>query len=220
MDYINKYKDYLIFERKLSLNTILSYQNDLNSFYLFFNKDILTVKYDDMIKYLNSLNNLNARSLAHHITVLNSFYTFLIEEKIINYNPLENIKSPKLPQKLPNYLTEDEVNRLLDIKLDNIYSFRNKAMLEVLYATGLRVSELINLKFNDIDLNNDFIRVVGKGNKERIVPFLHVTARHKAGLSTGMRSKLRQGTILSQVINLNVAKLRQETISAASDQLE
>lgn len=170
MDYIRKYLDYLQFEKKLSKNTIISYTNDLNDLYLFFNEDLIKVSDTDIVKYIHSLRNLNARSLAHHITVINSFYEFLIGEEIINYNPCNIIVSPKLSKKLPNYLTEDEVNKLLDVKLDTPYSYRNKAMLELLYATGLRVSELINLKFNDLNLKNNFVRVMGKGSKERIVP--------------------------------------------------
>lgn len=170
MNYINKYLDYLKFERKLSKNTILSYKNDLNDLYLYFNEDIINNNDSEMTKYIYSLKELNARSLAHHITVINSFYEFLISEEIIQINPCEGIKSPKLPNKLPNYLTEDEVDKLMNINLETPYSYRNKAMFELLYATGLRVSELVSLKFNDIDLNNDFVRVIGKGSKERIVP--------------------------------------------------
>lgn len=170
MNYINKYLDYLKFERKLSKNTILSYKNDLNDLYLYFNEDIINNNDTEMTKYIYSLKELNARSLAHHITVINSFYEFLISEEIIQINPCEGIKSPKLPNKLPNYLTEDEVDKLMNINLETPYSYRNKAMFELLYATGLRVSELVSLKFNDIDLNNDFVRVIGKGSKERIVP--------------------------------------------------
>ena len=170
MEDIKKYLDYLQFEKKLSKNNILSYTNDLNDLYLFFNEDIIKISGTDMITYIHSLRNLNARSLAHHITVINSFYEFLIGEDIINSNPCDIIVSPKLPKKLPNYLTEEEVKKLLDVRLDTPYSYRNKAMFELLYATGLRVSELINLKFNDIDFKNDFIRVLGKGTKERIVP--------------------------------------------------
>ena len=170
MNYINKYLDYLKFERKLSKNTILSYKNDLNDLYLYFNEDIINNNDSEMTKYIYSLKELNARSLAHHITVINSFYEFLISEEIIQINPCEGIKAPKLPNKLPNYLTEDEVDKLMNINLETPYSYRNKAMFELLYATGLRVSELVSLKFNDIDLNNDFVRVIGKGSKERIVP--------------------------------------------------
>ena len=171
MDYINKYIDYLKYERKLSNNTVMSYSNDLNDLYLFFNEDIIKVTYKDLVKYINSLSNLNARSIAHHISVINSFYTYLVNNEYIKDNPSENIKSPKLPKKLPTYLTIEEINKLLDIQLLTPYDYRNKAMLELLYATGLRISELINLEFSNIDIDNSVLRVMGKGNKERLVPF-------------------------------------------------
>ena len=171
MDYINKYIDYLKYERKLSNNTVLSYQNDLNDLYLYFNEDIIKVTYKDLVKYINSLSNLNARSIAHHISVINSFYTYLVNNEYIKDNPSENIKSPKLPKKLPTYLTIDEINNLLNINLLTAYDYRNKAMLELLYATGLRISELINLEFSNIDIDNSILRVIGKGSKERLVPF-------------------------------------------------
>jgi integrase/recombinase XerD len=170
MQEINKYIDYLTFERKLSKNTIASYSNDLTDLYNYFNEELIHVSKEDALKYIQSLSYLNARSLAHHITVLKSFYSFLVDDKIMAYNPFEMIISPKLPQKLPKFLTEDEVNKLLDVKLDTPYSYRNKAMLETMYATGMRVSELINLQFNDLNLKDAYIIVLGKGKKERIVP--------------------------------------------------
>ena len=178
MDYINKYIDYLKYERKLSNNTVSSYSNDLNDLYLFFNEDIIKVTYKDLVKYINSLSNLNARSIAHHISVINSFYTYLVNNEYIKDNPSENIKSPKLPKKLPTYLTIDEINKLLDIQLLTPYDYRNKAMLELLYATGLRISELINLEFSNIDIDNSILRVMGKGNKERLVPFNDSTSKY------------------------------------------
>lgn len=170
MDYINKYLDYLKYERKLSNNTILSYENDLNNLFAFFNEKIINVSYQDLTNYINSISNLNPRSIAHHITVINSFYSFLVLNEDIKINPSENIKIPKLPKKLPEFLTIDEINKLLDVDLKDAYSYRNKAMLETLYATGLRISELISLSFSNIDLNNNLIRVMGKGSKERMVP--------------------------------------------------
>ncbi len=169
MNYLNKYIDYLKYERKLSDNTILSYKNDLNDLYIFFNEEIINVKYEDLVKYINSLSYLNSRSLAHHVSVIKSFYAFLVLNEDLNINPAENLCSPKLAKQLPHFLTEEEINELLNINLVTPYDYRNKAMLEVLYATGLRISELINLKFSNIDLHNATIRVIGKGNKERIV---------------------------------------------------
>lgn len=176
--YINKYLDYLKFERKLSDNTLKSYLNDLKDFDLYFKGNILNLKYNDISNYLNSLNDLNARSVAHYITVINSLYSFLLDEGNIDENPCLNIISPKIPKKLPNYLTEDEIDSLLDINLITPYDYRNKAMLELLYASGVRITELINLKVSDVDLYNCFIRVTGKGKKERIVPISDVAIKY------------------------------------------
>ena len=178
MDYINKYLDYLKYERKLSNNTILSYKNDLKDLHKFFNEDIIKVNYQALVKYINSLSILNPRSIAHHITVINSFYSFLVLNEYIKVNPAENISIPKLPKKLPEYLTVEEINKLLDVELIDAYSYRNKAMLETLYATGLRISELINLRFSNVDLNNNLIRVMGKGSKERMVPLNDIATKY------------------------------------------
>ncbi len=177
-EYVSKYLDYLEYERKLSDNTIASYKNDLKDLDIYFNGDLLKNKYDDMSTYFDNINNIGSRSLAHHITVVNSFYEFLVREKVIENNPCLNIILPKLPQKLPNYLTEEEINKLLDINLVTPFDYRNKAMLELLYATGLRISELVNLKITDIDLHNCFVRVFGKGKKERIVPIGDVAIKY------------------------------------------
>lgn len=191
--YIEKYLDYLKYERKLSNNTIASYLNDLKDFDNY-SKDIINTKYEDIIKYLKTINNLNNRSIAHHITVINSLYLFLIREEIIKDNPCENIVSPKIPKKLPNYLSEEEVDKLLDVNLNIIYDYRNKAMLELLYATGLRVSELLNLTIESIDLSNDFLRVMGKGSKERMVPIGDIAIKYlKIYLQEYRPSLLKKG---------------------------
>ena len=176
--YIEKYISYLQYERALSDNTIKSYFYDLKRFDLYFKGNVLDLSYDELQRYLSSVKDLKARSLAHHITVLTSFYNFLVDEKIITNNPCENIINTKIPKKLPIYLTEDEINKLLDIPLHNEYDYRNKAMLELLYATGLRISELINLKVNDVDFDECIVRVFGKGKKERIVPIADVALKY------------------------------------------
>ena len=102
----------------------------------------------------------------------------MINENIVKTNPCINIISPKLAKKLPNYLTEEEVDKLLNIPLKTAYDYRNKAMLELLYATGIRVSELINLKFVNLELQDDFIRVMGKGSKERIIPISNISKKY------------------------------------------
>ena len=175
---IVKYLDYLQFERKLSSNTLKSYANDLKDFDLFFGGNLKDLSFNDIKKYLLSLKNDSARTVAHYLTVINSFYSFLVNDGYIKENPCNNIVAPKLPKKLPNYLTEEEIDLLLDVELNNMYDYRNKAMLELLYASGLRISELINLKITDIDLHNCFVRVFGKGKKERIVPISDVAIKY------------------------------------------
>ena len=178
-EYYEKYLDYLRFERKLSKNTIASYQDNLNRFEEFINpKSITVLKRQDIENYLKFNNNMAEKSRAHYLTVVKNFYNFLIGEDLINHNPCETINSPKIAKKLPNFLTEEEINKLLDLPLKKTLDYRNKAMLELLYATGIRVSELINLKLSNISLEEDLIRVVGKGSKERLSPISSVAEKY------------------------------------------
>lgn len=170
-DYYNKYLDYLMFERKLSKNTIASYKDNLNRFEIFLNgKSIKDVTRKDIASYLEFNDKMAEKSRAHYLTVIRNFYQFLVFEELIDNNPCETINTPKISKKLPVYLTEEEVDKLLNIPLNDQYDYRNKAMLELLYATGMRVSELVNLKLSNIYLDDDLIRIIGKGSKERISP--------------------------------------------------
>ena len=167
---IDKYIYYLKYERKLSNNTVSSYYENLKKFYLHFeNKNILNLSTDEIRDFLYD-DKVLARTRAHYLTVLNSFYNYLISENITNYNPTETIKLPKLAKKLPEFLTIEEVDKLLNINPVKIYDYRNIAMLETLYATGVRVSELCNIKLSDINYDDCTIKIFGKGKKERIVP--------------------------------------------------
>lgn len=171
---IEKYLEYLKYERKLSDNTYQSYENNLKQFkkYLIDN-DIVNSSKDvstEMLKeYLYQLN-LSNKSKSHYLTVLKSYYSFLNKEGVIKNNPTNAIKMPKIEKKLPNYLTIEEVDKLLDIRLEKPTDYRNKAMLELLYATGMRISELTNLKLSQVDFDDDIVRVLGKGKKERTIP--------------------------------------------------
>ncbi|MGN1379441.1 MAG: site-specific tyrosine recombinase/integron integrase [Bacilli bacterium] len=168
--YIEKYLDYLQYEKKLSKNTILSYKDNLKKFALFFNdKDLLILNTDEIRDFLYD-ESIVARTRAHYLTVINSFYNYLVSENIIKNNPVQTIKLPKLEKKLPEFLTIEEVDKLLNIVPTKIYDYRNIAMMETLYATGIRVSELVNMKISDIDFNECIIKIFGKGSKERIVP--------------------------------------------------
>lgn len=168
-DFIN----YLLIDKKYSEDTIFSYKNDLEKFFNFFkNVPIKKINKDDLRNYLKYLNNLglSEKSISHNISTLRSFYKFLVAEGYLESNIFMFIDLPKIPKTLPNVLSVEEVDKLLDIKVTDKYSARNKAMLELMYSSGLRISELINLKVVDVSLEDDIVRVFGKGSKERIVP--------------------------------------------------
>ena len=169
--YIEEFIDYLRYEKKYSENTIASYQNDLKKTYIFFKKDFKDLSKKDIQNYIQSLSKKeSASSVSRTISTLKSFYKFLQINRYTKNNPLGTISNPKTIKKLPKVLSEEEVDKLLDINLKTNFDYRNKAMLELMYSSGLRVSELINLKVNDIDLKNASVRIFGKGSKERIVP--------------------------------------------------
>ncbi len=166
---IIEYIKYLVMERKISENTVFSYYNDIKKLSFTTKKELKDLSIKDIKNYVNNLNESDI-SVAHNISTLKSFYKYLIINKKITINPMDLLSSPKLSKKLPKVLSIEEVDKLLNIKLDDNYAYRNKAMLELMYACGLRVSELVNLKVNDLDLTNNIVRIFGKGNKERIIP--------------------------------------------------
>ena len=167
---IDDFCNYLLIDKHYSSNTIESYKRDLAKFYEYIKKDFKNIDKNDVKDYLKYINNMNERSVARNISTLKSFYKFLIINKYIKDNPMDSISSPKLGKKLPNTLCEEDINKLLNIKLKDNFSYRNKAMLELMYATGLRVSELINLKVYDVNLDEALVKTMGKGSKERIIP--------------------------------------------------
>lgn len=169
--YISDFLSYLEVEANYSKNTINSYENDLNKFEEYYkNKDLLKITSKDIEKYIQTLSDLAPTTVSHNISSLKTFYSYFLKQVRISNNPTDGIKSPKLGIHLPTYLTIDEVNKLLDIEVTDAFSSRNKAILEFMYATGLRISEVISLEFKNIDYDECIIRVMGKGSKERIVP--------------------------------------------------
>lgn len=180
-DLIDSFSEYLLIDKNYSKNTIESYKNDLEKYFNFNkNKNINEISNKDIKEYLKYLkeNNLDDSTISRNISTLKSFYKFLLIQKKLNNNPMQNINMPKKRKKLPNTLSIDEVNQLLDIKLIDNYSCRNKAMLELMYATGIRVSELVNLTLFDLNINECFIRVIGKGNKDRIIPIGDIALKY------------------------------------------
>ena len=175
IDKINEFLDYLLIDKKYSSNTIESYRHDLMQYYTFNltnHHQLSNIQKDDIKEYLKYLkkSNLMDKSIARNISVIRGFYKFLLIEKYTNNNPLELIDLPKLGKRLPKVLSKEEINILLDLNLTDHFSVRNKAILELMYASGLRVSEVIHLKIHDVDLENAIVRTIGKGSKERIIP--------------------------------------------------
>lgn len=171
LDFIN----YCTFEKGLSKRTTESYTNDLEVYEEFLNKrgitDVRGIKDSDIKDFLKVRNdNDKTTTIAHNLTVIKNFHAYLLREQIVSKDVALLIERPKLRKSLPRTLSISDIDKLLDIELDSIFDYRNKAMLELMYGVGLRVSEIVNLSVNDIDLTNCVIRIMGKGSKERIVP--------------------------------------------------
>ncbi|MFC2165921.1 site-specific tyrosine recombinase XerD [Acidobacteriota bacterium] len=173
---LKTFLDFLSVEKGLAANTILSYSRDLQKLFLFFNKEKIpwmSAKETDLVKFIHhmSKSGLSARSLARLISSMKSFYRFLVLDGILKKSPAANLSSPKSWLSLPKFLSVKEVETLLQQPDESIErGLRDKAMLELLYATGLRVSELISLRLSDLNLGDGFLVCRGKGGKERIVP--------------------------------------------------
>ena len=167
---LNRYKIYLKTIKKFSDNTIDAYIQDLLKLKKFTKKDLIKTTKSDLEKFNKTLNELDPKSKARVISSIKSFYKY----EMIKGNVCENISNvliiPKFKKSIPDILSIEEVDKLLDIEVLDHISARNKAMLELMYASGLRVTELINLKPNDVDLENNTVRTMGKGKKERIIP--------------------------------------------------
>ena len=176
---INDYINYLKIERQLSPNTIDSYTRDLEDFYKFTGKSYKFVVKDDFINYIAYLNKkISARSINRHIVSIKNYFKFLERNNLITSNPTTEITGLKMPKKMPRILSEEDINNLLDLPLEDAYDYRNKAMLELMYSSGLRVSELLSLEVNNIDFNMNLVRVYGKGSKERIVPIDDIATKY------------------------------------------
>jgi integrase/recombinase XerD len=174
--YIKDFVSYLKIERGLADNSILAYQNDVQKLVDYSiprQKTVIQLTYNDLKDFVAVLYDLglSARSQARIISGLKQFFGFLLLENEIKDDPSELLELPKIGRKLPEFLTIEEIDLLIDsIDLSKNEGHRNRAILETLYSCGLRVSELVNLRFSDLFFEEGFILVIGKGNKERLVP--------------------------------------------------
>lgn len=176
--YRNGFKTYLQLERNLSSNTIDAYLHDLDLLNSFLeekqiDKTLKSIDLDDLKSFIAFISEMEfgAYSQARIISGLKAFYKYLILEKEIKNNPTQFLEAPKLGRKLPEVLSKEEIEKILDdIDLSTAEGQRNRAIIELLYGSGLRVSELVNLKLSEIDFKNNILIVTGKGNKQRLVP--------------------------------------------------
>ena len=173
-DAINDFLNYCIFEKGLSDKTKESYENDLNVYKDYLNSKHITtvesIKSDHIKDFLKERNTEETTTIAHNLTVIKNFHTYLLKENITKNNESDFIERPKLRKALPKTLSIEDVDNLLNIELKTPFDYRNRCIIELMYGCGLRVSELINIELNDIDMVNCLIRVYGKGSKEREIP--------------------------------------------------
>lgn len=232
--YTNGFSSYLQLERSLSSNTIEAYLHDIQKFHEF----LLENKYDlspsqielghlqEFLKWLFGLNT-EATSQARIISGIKSFYKYLLLEGLITNDPTFLLEAPKTARKLPDTLSVEEINKLIDaIDQSKPEGVRNKAMLETMYSSGLRVSELVNLRISCLYFNDGFLKITGKGDKERLVPIGKVAIKHINIYKESIRSKLevlksdedtlflnKRGSKLSRIMVFNIIKGLAEKIN-------
>ncbi|MFH1867453.1 MAG: tyrosine recombinase XerC [Candidatus Omnitrophota bacterium] len=178
--YVDKFIRYLEIEREASKHTILNYKVDLKTFSSFLgNKELEMVDYLTIRQFLAYLKQkkLARASIARSLSVLRSFFKFLVREGLFKNNPLSGITTPKREKRLPVFLQENEVAKLLEAPPDNLMGQRDRAILETLYSTGMRVSELVNMDVDNCDFIGGVVKVYGKGKKERFTPIGNVAIK-------------------------------------------
>jgi len=194
--YITEFVSFLKIEKGLSSNSIIAYQNDVEKLASYCQEQKINTKeveYTHLKSFVTELYDLglSARSQARIISGIKQFFSYLLLENLITQDPSSLLEQPKLGRKLPEVLSIEEVDSLIAaVNLNSNEGPRNRAMLEVLYSCGLRVSELVNLKFTDLFYDEGFVRVIGKGNKERLVPLSKSVELEISTYQEKMRSKL------------------------------
>lgn len=211
-DILEKYQIYLLtVKQKEEKTTVSSYIEDIYKYLEYMEnnkiKTALDIEYQNITNYLKYLdnNNYETSSIIRKIVSIKLFHKYLSEEYKIK-DISSKIINPKLRRKLPNILTIEEVDNLLDIKLNTPFDYRNKAMLELMYSSGLRVSELVDLKLNNIDLDNGYVRCLGKGKKERIIPIGEIAIEYLKKYINEYRNSMKKGYYTENVFLNNHGK--------------
>ncbi len=217
--YVNDFLKHLENVKRFSDKTIVSYRNDLNQFFSYIKEreGIVNVEGISRINIREFISSLmkygfDRSSANRKLSAIKSFFSYLTESKIVEKNPVILIKAPKTDKKLPNYLTVDEVNRLMELpNLDKWTGLRDRAILELLYSTGMRASELINLNVDQIDFENETVKLFGKGKKERIVPF-NQNAKRSLMNYLKERNKIAKSREKALILNKNGDRLSQRSL--------
>lgn len=211
-DILEKYQIYLLtVKQKEEKTTVSSYIEDIYKYLEYTEnnkiKTALNIEYQDITNYLKYLdnNNYETSSIIRKIVSIKLFHKYLSEEYKIK-DVSSKIINPRLRRKLPNILTIEEIENLLDIKLNTPFDYRNKAMLELMYSSGLRVSELVDLKLNNIDLDNGYVRCLGKGKKERIIPIGEIAIEYLKKYINEYRNSMKKGYYTENVFLNNHGK--------------
>ena len=204
---IKSFSTYLRIERSLSTNTIESYSNDLNKLSDFLTPKSISatkVRLNDLKDFITSISEiLSETSQSRIISAIKSFYKFLLIENLIQTDPSENLVSPKIGRKLPNVLTIEEINLIINSVESNNVGIRNRAIIEIIYGCGLRVSELTNLLLSNLFLKQGYIKIVGKGNKERLSPIGSLAVDSLNDFLTNVRPGLKINNKFSDHVFIN-----------------
>lgn len=214
MNWVETKKGYEIFlrlEKSLSQNSVSAYVNDINKLILFFEGHFPgvapdNVKLAQLRKFVEWMNEkgVSPRTQARTISGIKSFYKYLLIEEVVENDPTTLLESPKIGRKLPDVLSHEEINSLIEsIDLAKPEGLRNKAILETLYSCGLRVSELVNLRLSNLHFEQEFVKISGKGEKERLVPISKRAIEHIKKYMTGYRKKLKIEKTSENILFLN-----------------
>ena len=205
------YETFLRLEKSLSQNSVSAYINDINKLVTFLEEhypDITpeTVKLAQLRKFVEWMNEkgVSPRTQARTISGIKSFYKFLLIEEAVENDPTTLLESPKIGRKLPDILTDDEINQLIDaVDVTKSEGLRNKAILETLYSCGLRVSELVNLRMSNLHFEQEFLKIAGKGEKERLVPISKRAIEDIKKYLVGYRKRLKIDKGSENIVFLN-----------------
>ena len=197
---LDRFYNYLAVERRLAGNTLQSYGNDLRKYFEFLKsrnaKSVLLSTRVDLLSFLNGerKRGVSARSLARTLSCIKTFFKYLVQDGLLDKSPIHDVETPRQERRLPNILSVSEVEALIKApEIDTPLGLRNRALFELIYATGLRVSELVSLSLNSINLEAGYILVLGKGSKERVIPVGEEALRWVKLYTAESRQKLLAG---------------------------